>query len=193
MVGLAKHFFWSIQTIFSNIRNARKIEGNGRFWNWNWRKFNSPSQTYWRKAQSNNRHSLYSREVSSYALSFYRSQNVLCQSKFFEPAHLTAFSASSKTFVPSQKPILLNANHLFVWHKIFVTATICKWIFGLAQKIWTSPKHFGTCKRTRHKPVVKMRMMRNKCCESNIEVCTIVAQNEWKKHSYVFFLLLIQK
>ena len=41
-------------------------------------------------------------------------------------SHLTAFSASSKTFVPSQKPILLNANHLFVWHKIFVTATICK-------------------------------------------------------------------
>ena len=32
----------------------------------------------------------------------------------------------SKTFVPAQKPILLNANHLFVWHKMFVTATICK-------------------------------------------------------------------
>ena len=24
-------------------------------------------------------------------------------------------------------------------------------IFGLAQNIWTSTKHFGTCKRTRHK------------------------------------------
>ena len=68
-----------------------------------------------------------------------------------QPKNLTAFSASSKTFMLAQKPILLNANHLFVWHKIFVTATICKWIFGLAQKIWTSPKHFGTCKRTRHK------------------------------------------
>jgi hypothetical protein len=67
-----------------------------------------------------------------------------------QPQNLTAFSASSKTFVPAQKPILLNANHLFVWHKMFVTATICKYIFGLAQKIWTSPKHFGTCKRTRH-------------------------------------------
>jgi hypothetical protein len=42
------------------------------------------------------------------------------------PKNLTAFSASSKPFVPAQKPILLNANHLFVWHKIFVTATICK-------------------------------------------------------------------
>ena len=40
--------------------------------------------------------------------------------------NLTAFSASSKTFVLAQKPILLNANHLFVWHKIFVTATICR-------------------------------------------------------------------
>ena len=65
--------------------------------------------------------------------------------------NLTAFSASSKTFVPAQKTILLNANHLLVWHKMFVTATICKKIIGLAQKIWTSTKLFGTCKRTRHK------------------------------------------
>ena len=43
-----------------------------------------------------------------------------------QPKNLTAFSASSKTFVPAQKPILQNANHLFVWHKMFVTATICK-------------------------------------------------------------------
>ena len=28
--------------------------------------------------------------------------------------NLTTFSASSKTFVPAQKTILLNANHLFV-------------------------------------------------------------------------------
>ena len=43
-----------------------------------------------------------------------------------QPKNLTAFSASSKTFLRAQKPILLNANHLFVWHKMFVTATICK-------------------------------------------------------------------
>jgi hypothetical protein len=43
-----------------------------------------------------------------------------------QPKNLTAFSASTKTFVPAQKPILLNENHLFVWHKTFVTATICK-------------------------------------------------------------------
>jgi hypothetical protein len=45
---------------------------------------------------------------------------------FSQPKNLTAFSASSKTFVRAQKPILLNANHLFVWHKIFVTGTIYK-------------------------------------------------------------------
>ena len=33
---------------------------------------------------------------------------------------------------------------------MFVTAAIYKYFFGLAQTIWTSPKHFGTCKRTRH-------------------------------------------
>jgi hypothetical protein len=43
-----------------------------------------------------------------------------------QPKNLTAVCAFSKTFVPAQKPILLNANHLFVWHKMFVTATIWK-------------------------------------------------------------------
>ena len=57
-----------------------------------------------------------------------------------QPKNLTAFSASSKTFVPAQKPILLNANHFLFWHKIV----------GTTQKIWTGTKHFGTCKRTRH-------------------------------------------
>ena len=42
-----------------------------------------------------------------------------------QPKNLTAFSASSTTFVPAQKPIVLNANHLFGcaqhvcdWHNI---------------------------------------------------------------------------
>jgi len=38
-----------------------------------------------------------------------------------QPKILTVFSAFSKTFVPAQKTILLNADHLFVWHKMFVT------------------------------------------------------------------------
>ena len=43
-----------------------------------------------------------------------------------QPKNLTAFSAFSKPFVLAQKSILLNANHLFVWHKMLVTATISK-------------------------------------------------------------------
>ena len=43
----------------------------------------------------------------------------------FEPVqNLIAFSASSKTFVPAQKPTLLNANYLLVRDKMFVTGTI---------------------------------------------------------------------
>ena len=55
-------------------------------------------------------------------------RKIFCTSPSFlsQPKNLTAFSATSKTFGAAQKPILLNENHLFVWHKIFVTATICK-------------------------------------------------------------------
>jgi hypothetical protein len=52
---------------------------------------------------------------------FYVGPNFLSQ-----PDNLTAFSASSKTFLPTQKPILQNANHLFFSRKMFVTGTICK-------------------------------------------------------------------
>ena len=52
---------------------------------------------------------------------FCASLNLLSQ-----PKNLNAFSASSKTFVPAQKTVLLNANHLFVCRKMFVTATIRK-------------------------------------------------------------------
>ena len=60
--------------------------------------------------------------------------------------NLTAFSASSKTVVRAQKPILLNANHLFVLHKMFVTGTICKEIFGLAQKFGPAQNILGPVK-----------------------------------------------
>ena len=49
---------------------------------------------------------------------FCAGQSILCQ-----PKNLTAFSASSKTFVLAD---FLNANNLFVRHKMFVTGTICK-------------------------------------------------------------------
>ena len=87
------------------------------------------------------------------ALSFYWSQNVLSGSTFLsQPKNLTAFSASSKTFVPAQKQISLNANHLFVWHKMLVTATISK-IFC------SGTQNFGTCKRTRHEYILILELL----------------------------------
>ena len=46
----------------------------------------------------------------------FRGPKMFCAGPNFlsQPKNLTAFSASSKTFVPAQKPILLNANHLLV-------------------------------------------------------------------------------
>ena len=46
---------------------------------------------------------------------------MFCTSPNFlsQPKNMTAFSASSETFVLAQKPILMNANHLFVMHKMF--------------------------------------------------------------------------
>ena len=41
-----------------------------------------------------------------------------CPNILSQPKNLTAFSASSKTFVLVQKSIVLNSNHLFVCHKI---------------------------------------------------------------------------
>ena len=43
---------------------------------------------------------------------------------------LLTFSASSKLFMLALKPILLNANPLFVWHKMFVTATMCRYFLA---------------------------------------------------------------
>ena len=36
-----------------------------------------------------------------------------------QPKNLIAISASSKTFVPAQKPNLLNGIHFLAWQKIF--------------------------------------------------------------------------
>ena len=53
---------------------------------------------------------------------------MFCASPNFlsQPRNLTAFSASSKTFVLAQKTILLNTNHILFRHKMFVTGTICQ-------------------------------------------------------------------
>ena len=48
--------------------------------------------------------------------------------------------------------ILCQTKRWMAFSKIsFWRGTKCSQIFGLAQNIWTSTKHFGTCKRTRHK------------------------------------------
>ena len=78
----------------------------------------------------------------TYALSFYRFQNVLCRFKFFEPAQkFDCIQCLLKTFVLAQKAILLNANHIFGWHKMYATDTICKEHFGPVQIFWDLQKY----------------------------------------------------
>ena len=77
---------------------------------------------------------------------FWTGPNILSQAK-----NWIAITANPKDFVLAQKPNLLNGNNLLFWHNKFGTGTICKSIFGLIQKFCTSPKHFGTCRRTRQK------------------------------------------
>ena len=62
---------------------------------------------------------------------FCAGQNILCK-----PKNLTAFSASSKTFVIAQKPILLNANHLF-------SGTKYLWLPQYANKFLVWYEKFG--------------------------------------------------
>jgi hypothetical protein len=58
----------------------------------------------------------------------------------------------SQTFCARQKDALHSVKLFFLCpHKSFRGGTKCSQIFGLAQKIWTGTKHFGTCKRTRQK------------------------------------------
>ena len=49
-------------------------------------------------------------------------------------------------FTIAQKPILLNANHLFVLHKLFLTGIKCSQIFRLAQKIGPAQNILGPVK-----------------------------------------------
>ena len=112
---------------------------------------------------------------------FYSGPNILSQHK-----NLTAFSASSKNFVPAQKPILLKANYLFVRHKMFVSATKWKWISGLALKIWTNPKHLGTCKRTRQYIYVVVRI-RNQSLYIRTAIISVIIYND----RYFWFLYIM--
>ena len=64
--------------------------------------------------------------------------------------NLTAYSASSKSFVPTQKTILLNAKHLFVWHKKFGPAQN---ILGPVKGQGISTKKF--CNRAVYQPTTE--------------------------------------
>ena len=80
-----------------------------------------------------------------FALFFYRCQNFLCWSKvLWSDQKLNCIYCRSNRFLLTHKLNLLNGNHLLVWRKNFRSGTTCKSIFGLAQKIWTSPKYFVT-------------------------------------------------
>ena len=76
----------------------------------------------------------------------------LCQTKIF-----FTYCGSHKNFVPDKKMICIQKNCFLCRHKSFWRGTKCSQIFGLAQKIWTGTKHFGTCKRTRHQWVAQTK------------------------------------
>ena len=86
------------------------------------------------------------------ALSFYRSQNVLGWSKFFVPDQkfIYIIVAVTNILCQTKRWFAFSKNWFLCRHKSFWRGTKCSQIFVLAQKIWTSTKHFGTCKRTRH-------------------------------------------
>ena len=91
-------------------------------------------------------------KLVSYAMSFYRSQNVLCRSNFFvSHKKFIYILCQSQKFCATQKNYLHSVKLFFCWHKRFWRGTKCSQMFELTQKIWTGTKHFGTCKRTRHK------------------------------------------
>ena len=85
------------------------------------------------------------------ALSFYRSQNVLCQSKFFEPAKKIWMH-----LVPLQKLLCWHKNQFYWMQIIFLSGTKCLWLPQYVNKFLVWHKKFGpaqiiTCKRTRHR------------------------------------------
>ena len=91
--------------------------------------------------------------VRSNVLSFYRSQNVLGQSKYFvQDQKIELHSVPLDFFLLTLKLNLLNANHLFVWHNIKIT-------FGLTQNILGSVEGQGIDIILIYKPVWNFRSL----------------------------------
>ena len=77
---------------------------------------------------------------------FWAGPNFLCQTKNL----FTYILWQSQMFCARQKNDLHSVKFFLCRHKSFWRGTKCSQTLGLAQKIWTGTKHFGTCKRTRH-------------------------------------------
>ena len=82
---------------------------------------------------------------------FYRFQNILGWSKLFVPEILLIYILCGfQTHSARPKDDFHSVILVFVPAQTFWSSTKCNSTFGLAQNIWTSTKHFGTCRRTRH-------------------------------------------
>ena len=82
----------------------------------------------------------------------FESRKMFCASPNFlsQTKNLFTYGGSYKHFLPEKKMICIQWSWYFCRHKSVWKGTRCSQIFGFAQKIWTSSKHFGTCKRKRH-------------------------------------------
>ena len=88
----------------------------------------------------------------------------LCQTKDW-----IIICATSKYFVPAQILNLVNGNHIYrLAQNVEDRNNMCKWIFGIAQKSWTRPKHFGTCRRTRQK---SFKWLCKQLCSQSFNMC----------------------
>ena len=90
-----------------------------------------------------------------------------------QPKDLTAFCAGTKINFTECKSYFCLAQNICNCQNMYLNN-----FFGLAQKSWTSPKHFGTCKRTGHYPAI------NGC--SNSQHATISATEILSPHKYFF-------
>ena len=90
--------------------------------------------------------------VLTYALSFYRSRNVLGWSKFFVPDQkFICILWQSQAFCARKKRCFAFSKIGFcAGTKVFEEALNAVKFLGWLKNIWTITKHFGTCKRTRH-------------------------------------------
>ena len=70
---------------------------------------------------------------------FWVGPNFLCETK--ENIYILW---QSQIFCARQKDDLISVKLVFVLAQKFLRGTKCSQIFGLAQKIWTGIKHFGT-------------------------------------------------